>query len=482
MPSGRATINTRPIRFAFYSDTRNTEEIVRSIELATMLWGGPFAPIIPTVAPLARTAAQGFSYRIAYDDHVARFLKQYDPDVIIALDPTTAAGLGDVGGRAVVSALQVFDGLAAGWEQPGYGLGLFQITRQIIFDELTYLRRVPLKFVLPQVAAEPSSLFLNAVFGCVPGAARPGFLSIFDADIKPADVSVTTSDFSTFFGAPYQYPIRLATRYIRVRHTSGEGGAIFFLDSSDSQDVVEFWNIRARGRSLFPFPVQHKSSPDLIEAASAYARANTQTWAGEARVDVYCSSSQEPEALGGVLRKLKENAGCGVSILRMPEWLLDERPERYSLSVGTRNVSVGEGQTQIEIEFTTKFMRGVDLKKVGPSIANQIDFRFYSNHGKLAEVVPSGDSSLLRAFNAFDDTSWRLSPRGLIHYSRYPVEEENIKLPESDDIIKKWFQSRGYAVVESGSGKIARQIFKLVSNGDALSLLSEEPVVRILED
>ena len=67
MPSGRATINTRPIRFAFYSDTRNTEEIVRSIELATMLWGGPFAPIIPTVAPLARTAAQGFSYRIAYD-------------------------------------------------------------------------------------------------------------------------------------------------------------------------------------------------------------------------------------------------------------------------------------------------------------------------------------------------------------------------------------------------------------------------------
>ena len=35
--------------------------------------------------------------------------------------------------------------------------------------------------------------------------------------------------------------------------------------------------------------------------------------------------------------------------------------------------------------------------------------------------------------------------------------------------------------MESGSGKIARRIFKLVSNGDALSLLSEEPVVRILE-
>ena len=88
------------------------------------------------------------------------------------------------------------------------------------------------------------------------------------------------------------------------------------------------------------------------------------------------------------------------------------------------------GQTQIEIEFTTKFMRGVDLKKVGPSIANQIDFRFYSNHGKLAEVVPSGDSSLLRAFNAFDDfLSWRLSPRGLIHYSRYPGRRRKHKAP-----------------------------------------------------
>jgi len=126
-------------------------------------------------------------------------------------------------------------------------------------------------------------------------------------------------------------------------------------------------------------------------------------------------------------------------------------------------------------------MRGVSLQKVGPSLANQIDFRFYGNYGKLAEVVPPGDPTILRAFDAWDETNWRLSPRGLIHYQRFPEEEEHVKLPESEDVIRKWFQRQGYEVVESGAGKVARQISRQFSNGRAIGVLADEQVIRILE-
>ena len=58
----------------------------------------------------------------------------------------------------------------------------------------------------------------------------------------------------------------------------GRDAAAYFMDATSLEDIVDFWNLRASGRSVFPIPRQLQDDPGLRNLVIDFLKHHRRPW------------------------------------------------------------------------------------------------------------------------------------------------------------------------------------------------------------
>ena len=110
--------------------------------------------------------------------------------------------------------------------------------------------------------------------------------------------------------------------------------------------------------------------------------------------------------------------------------------------------------------------------------ANEVEVRTYGASDLVAEVIPEGDDSLVRAIGSRDFDKWRFSRNGPVYLAPYLDWSINISVPEAENVFVEWLSSRGWAAKLSPSGLIAKQLLKQVEGNWGTAFLANDAFDR----
>ena len=105
MSLGTVTLTLRPLRFAFLVDPFDQAGILQAIELNTLLWGGPFNPIVPVFRRSPRARHDDFD-RSSARDVSEGLIQAFDPDYVVLVGKYYQLTV-DVGHRTVINAADI---------------------------------------------------------------------------------------------------------------------------------------------------------------------------------------------------------------------------------------------------------------------------------------------------------------------------------------------------------------------------------------
>lgn len=243
MASGTVTIRVRPLRVAFLVDPADRAGLYRAIELSTFLWGGSYNPIIPAYQ---RTPKKWEPNRVRHlplpSDIIGGYLTGFDPDLVVPVG-ICANRTFQVGNRDIVKADELIGDLKKS-ASPPYGIGFIELLKDFVDKELKYKRNDDLRVVFPEFL-RAYGLFLKSVLGSLPEEAQKiidrHFLNISGI----SKIHPTLKGFPELLRSKNLFPMRLTSWNLDEQPL--HGAHLFVCDATSTQDIIDYWNLRAAG-------------------------------------------------------------------------------------------------------------------------------------------------------------------------------------------------------------------------------------------
>ena len=269
---GTITITLRPLKFAFLVHPQDRPGLRKAIELNTVLWGGQFNPIIP----IYRRLPPGWQHStrlISARDVFTGYLDAYDPDYVVPVGRIAEAPF-PVGNRTVLSPEEVL-GEFEETGSPGYGIGLFDILRHFVQNELRFKRRSPLKVVLPE-PYKRHSLFLASVLGAVPPNTGSTLREHWTEPLEAAWQHCEGHSYANLIDGDTLFPGRLSSLFVGEisRQEWRRTDCVFVMDATNIADIIDYWNLRAIGWNVIPAPIQFSTHPDVQRLVREFVEVN----------------------------------------------------------------------------------------------------------------------------------------------------------------------------------------------------------------
>ena len=245
MLSGTLSITLRPIRLAFIVTPGDRAAIFEAIRINSYLWGGQYNPIIPLfpklprwLGPLSRPASAGHLF--------ASYLDLFDPDFVIRLGSAKDAAV-NLGDLKEIPANEVLDPVIK-CDTPNYGIGLFEILEHLLHEEFRFVRRDSLQMRIPNVG---NDLFLASVFGTFPDKMPHGIAEGLMSSLSCREEPCNLDNYFEFYEGSNLFPRRICHRGIKPprRNSWWRGEYVFLMDVADPNDILLYWNYRARSKS-----------------------------------------------------------------------------------------------------------------------------------------------------------------------------------------------------------------------------------------
>ena len=490
---------TRPIRLAFLVDPDNFEQVAEAVRLSSTLWGGLYFPIIElheTVPanwkeePLPGFPAEDSSA----EEVVIGCINAFDPDFLVQLPENVPEYIRDLGIRTIKPA-DIWGDLS-GWDEscPSLGVGLFEILDRV-FEER--FRSVDLKIAFPKLPEE-QYLFWAGVFGDVP--------SEFDHLLKARCFRQPEVDiFRTDFGngravgvlaaqkfsatAAYLFPVDLVCLYTNSFHSVFDRVPhIFFVDAENVGDVVDFWNLRAMGKSVLPIPVQFKESSELKKAVADFLK-RSQRGGDPAGGTGILDSVQFLGARSRSTEEVCEYAGSfeGGSLglnNRYPRiWSAGSHYDVPNDVYGEERSFINSANTkEDEIRIRSVLPKFRCYGRRRPVCANEITIDSYMGTDLAAEAFPrSSGKNFLRALSGPTSLpeDWRGGRNGLVRLAEngFFMPQE---APSAERVFFAWLSDLGWNRLElSSAGVLAKRIHQKL--GGFVSRLQDKKLLGLIE-
>ena len=319
--------------------------------------------------------------------------------------------------------------------------------------------------------------------------------------LEIADSEFTPEDLPGLFEANVLFPRRFTYHALR---TSGRSWArdayAFFLDATKTEDIVDYWNLRALGRSVFPIPKQFQGNETLKAMTEQYFRDKRVHWRHNNKVCDYASivrshnsTVEELEAYAKTLGRLQRSPDdtSDSPFFSLQHWyprIWDEWARDKDGAVPDdvhgkeKSIEIDEGQGA---KFTLKpKLPGFAFKYAHHGewrCANDISFNIYGSTEPLAEVFPkSFGKNYIRAIagrHHFRD-AWRIGRNGLVRLVKDNIPEV-WEVPNSEDVFFGWLDDRGWKAQLSAPGRLAKQMYKQLEGHP--STLRNETLLGLLE-
>jgi hypothetical protein len=163
---GNVDIKVRPLKLAYLVDPNKKEQIREAIRLSSTLWGGVYFPIIPLYKPMPKTWKDPVKAPEA-KRVILGYLEAFDPDILVQFSKSVPGFVANLG-LEVIKPNDVWGGLGQdGNQSPKFGIGIFELLKDIFEEYFRYKPKYPVKVILPKIPGQVS-LFWSSLFGEIP--------------------------------------------------------------------------------------------------------------------------------------------------------------------------------------------------------------------------------------------------------------------------------------------------------------------------
>lgn len=494
---GSANIKTRPLRIAYLVDPNNVRQVREAIKISSTLWGGDYFPIISLYKRMPSTWRDGPIKAPSAKSVILGYIEAFDPDVFVQFSKDLPDFIGNLGIKIVKpdeiwSVLDDDNNLS-----PKYGLGIFELLNDIFEENFKFKMKYPIEVIFPKIPKQ-YSLFWASWFGELPSKVIPQLKkSYFEPlDIKTPDLKLT--DIKHLMSGGVLFARRVTHHQIE---SYGGGfrrdGYIYFLDATKVDDIIDFWNLRAIGRTVLPLPKQLKDDPNIKEIVINFLKANRRPWRHNPKVFDFTSIVRSRNSTMEEIQEYVKTLEIDKDKLSEPYFSLQHwYPRVWNEWARDKDGAMpsdiyGEEEGSVEITDSQEFRIGFKslLPKFAqkyshhgePRCANEISFRFYGESEYIAEVFPkSFGENFIRTISGLTSFrgDWRVGRNGLVKLVKDGFNETR-EIPLAEKVFFSWLKDLGWEVKLSSAGLLAKQIHKKLDG--FISVLTNEKLIGLLE-
>lgn len=492
MASGTVTIRVRPLRVGFLVDPADRAGLYRAIELGTFLWGGSYNPIIPAYR---RTPAKWESHRVRHlplpSDIVGGYLTGFDPDLVVPVG-ICASRTFQVGNRDIVKADDLIGDLKDS-ASPRYGIGLIELLNDFIEKELKYKRNDDLQVVFPELP-RAYGLFLASVFGVLPKRAQEIIDMHFLNIPGITKVHPTLARFTELLRSNNFFPRRLTSW--RLDEQPLHGAQLFVCDATSTQDIIDYWNLRAAGFYVVPVPIQAAETEITKNLARDFIEKNYRPYRDNPEMFHHTTVQRSRSLTEEAVKRFCQSLNIPKDERKtQPKYLLQWWYPRLWDAWARENVfgegiafpfayeeerRISEGEERLELRSQDPKFDTFHGYSGKPRFANEFSFQFYGSKEPMAEVFPEGSRELSSAIGRVGYSNWRFSRFGPVFLAHNPRALIFLELPLAEAVMTEWFIERGWKVSLSGPGRIAKQLLKQLGGAYGISKLAHKGVIELL--
>ena len=183
-------------------------------------------------------------------------------------------------GLQIIRPTDVWAGLTEdGNLSPKFGIGIFELLKDAFNEHFRYKAKYPVKVVIPRIPAQ-LSLFWASLFGEFPPTLSGAVENQYGEPLEIQLVDLTPDKFSDMLAGDFLFPRRIVQRGLTTFNHSGLGrdAALYFLDATKVEDIVDFWNLRAMGKEVLPIPKQFQDDPVLKNLVIGFLKHHRRPW------------------------------------------------------------------------------------------------------------------------------------------------------------------------------------------------------------
>ena len=493
---GSINLKIRPIKLAFLVDPNNAKQVRDAIQLGSTVWGGTYCPIIQLYKKMPKTWRDGPIKAPKAKNVILGYIEAFDPDILVQFSNDVPSYVKDLKIK-IIKPNEIWDTIEEGRNlSPKYGIGIFEIFNDLFKQYFKYKAKYPVKIVIPELPQQ-HTLFWASLFGEIPLKLMPLIKEHYAEPLEIMEQRFTIDKIEDFFKADVIFPRKFTQHALdRVRQSGLGRGArayAFFMDAAKTDDIIDYWNLRAMGKSVIPVPKQFLLNEHLKKIIIGFLRDNRVHWGHNKTVCDFASivrsrnsTMSEIEAYAKTLDikpELNDPSKDGFFSLQhwypriWDEWGRDKDGAIPDNFYGEEDSIELSESADLKISFHPLLPEFADKYAYHgePRCANEISFRLYGSNEYLAEVFPksSGENFIrsISGFGSFRDY-WRVGRNGLVKLVTDNFSDR-WEIPESQKVVFAWLKDHGWEAKLSAPGMLAKQIYKKL-DGRVLTLANEK--------
>ena len=473
----RVDIRLRPIRFGFLVRPDDAENILEIFRINTCLWGGMFNPIIPFFESVpAWLEKEGCSLENT-KQIIDGYLDFFEPDFLVEAEDGLADGF-DFDPNRVVPLKRILEEEGKrGWD--GYGLSVIDLYRYLYTKEFQFERRHKEPVVNVQPADSTFDNFVAANFGSFPIQEQFGY---FERDYKgvfdPEHKTLDANELSRLYKAEYVSPLRIGHDNLRIDYHERLLPTLFILDAQASEDLVEFWNLRAIHKHVLAIPVQWITALASFckefkpkRHALMFAHSLPEERGKEIREN-YLRVNQKQSWWPSAYLPLWRNLSRGES--------RTTRPTLAAAAVSRMNIYVQIDEDNPEIQFDPLLPEFAAEYGNRHRVANVVRLQNRSSTGQIATVFPCNYRK--SAFPKFG-LAWDFplpTKEGFVIFLKHRNLAKRWGLTDGTTAFNQWFKNNQISATPSDAGRATQQIIQTLGDFEDVGCLAHKGVIQLL--
>jgi hypothetical protein len=473
---GTLQIRSRPLRLGLLVNLRDKNSIEKAIEINSSVWGGYYNPLIPVFERIPQQWSNQLSRTPGAADIFLGYIRAFDPDVLVNCTAAQPPNFVNSSGLKVIPSIDIWKNDHWGELKAFWSIGIFDVLDHIFEKHFRFVEKFP-HFVKLLAPVAKDRLFWGAAFGLIPGPLQKLIVERFG---KALDITKEKADFGTLkkiLQSPnILYPLRIARYALETtnrRHSPWDRNNLLFMDARKTLDIVDYWNLRASGRTVIPVPRQFLDNNELrlliIDFLKFANRPLKQNPEIEISGTFICSRSETFAEMEAYATQISAGTKDPPK-LSLQHWyprIWDDwgRDADHVEPVGTyfEEQEIDLSVKSDRIHFQALIPEFVDPFGISdePRYANDIQTRVYGSAEHVASVLPPmAGHNVMRAISEIGSAreEWRVGRDGLVKLVSWK-SPGYLNLPLGHDVFFAWLKDLGWEVEASSPGLIAKQMF-----------------------
>lgn len=483
-----------PIKFCFLIEPNSESKFERAVKIAFSYLGGIFSPILPLHSIFPDEFKNEYAIGCDALNYYKNTIDNFDPDIILYDNSLNVEFIRKfIVDRTLLTIEDFLSDTEKG--EIKYGISITEIIYNIIETEFKFVRNDNLKLSIPNT--QNSGLFLKAFAGCFINSFQEEISSQLKLHSYFEQPEITFDNIADHYHKHTIDTLHINMDEIKVlpeRHWyKGEG--IYFLNEERSNDIINYWNLRALGWSIIPIPLSQIDNVYFSGLIEKYCESQLNKSESFSFINYQISTTTTEEQKQKIDLKFQEVRNLIGEKLNFgfqswfPRFWTADRSVLEADKVLCGKTVINSTYSQVEVQdnhvkFKTENIPFKLKYNYNLIASHKVNLTFsyfdeYLNDAGLIYGIETND--WIRLTHSYGRDKWRLSKIGLSYYIRREDDEVFFFIPKANDFFKVYFSKSGNELNETSNGSLANEVLKNIGGIRGSYFLQNKSSLKILD-